>query len=169
MESHEFRCLCDGCETQFFTTSGPPAGSTVEQWRQYWKTDAHLQGDLITCGVCGCAQRVHDDGVPASEGGFVHLVSEEQPRIDSIGEVSSGPVEGGTVVRIHGHAFGHASPTVLFGGLPALSVNVIDDSTLDVETPMWESEPGPVDVAVENTFGRRSEGAVLPQAFEYTA
>jgi hypothetical protein len=74
-----------------------------------------------------------------------------------------GPVAGGTEVRITGSGFQSADPVnVTFSGRAAVSVQVIDETTLTCQTPP-AAAPGPVTVAVANSAGTAS----LTAAFLY--
>lgn len=98
-----------------------------------------------------------------------------QPMIHAIAP-STGPAAGGTEVTLSGSGFAPAcgpitcpTPTVIFGGIPALQTRVIDDSTVVAVTP--PHLPGTVDVRyVEWTTATRENAFTftgdVPAAFE---
>ncbi|HUW16293.1 MAG TPA: IPT/TIG domain-containing protein [Actinomycetes bacterium] len=67
-------------------------------------------------------------------GGGVQTKDVSSPSIASIG-LSSGPVAGGTKVRVNGHAFIVEAPTVKFDGVPGTNLVVLNDAAIDVDTP----------------------------------
>ena len=103
-------CECDG--TTLLTVTGKGD-------QQAWKNDAAAGGHTTHCSACGCIMR-----------GNV-----SKPRLDSLGGAVSGPIAGGTTVRLNGHAFDVATPVVKFGGIAGTSINVLNDGALDVDTP----------------------------------
>lgn len=77
---------------------------------------------------------------------------------------TGGGVGGGTLVTLSGSLLGNGSVAALavrFGGVPATSVAVVDDSTLTCRTPA--SSLGPCDVEVVTDHG----SSVLPAAFTF--
>jgi len=76
-------------------------------------------------------------------------------------EPTFGPVVGGTEVRITGSGFQPADTVnVTFSGRAAVSVQVIDETTLTCKTPP-AAAPGPVTVAVANSAGTASLAAIF--------
>lgn len=74
------------------------------------------------------------------------------PTIDDGGITPpSGPVSGGTLVTVTGTNFVDVTE-VTFGGEPGSSLNVLNDTTLQVVTPPGDA-PGPVDVTVTTSAG----------------
>lgn len=102
---------------------------------QAWKDDAKEGGHYLECPSCGSNYRTIDDGLPVSVGGGIQVRNESRPRLDSL-SINSGSMNGGTIVRITGHAFSHDIPTVIFGGTPSKFVTVINDTTLETVTPV---------------------------------
>ncbi len=84
---------------------------------------------------CGCVMELRDDGVPVEDGGSVECFNASPPRIDSLPSAVSGPVGGGTTVRVNGKFFAHSVPTVYFNGVAGVALNVLNDGALDVNTP----------------------------------
>ncbi len=78
-------------------------------------------------------------------------------------EPSRGSTSGGTEVEIEGTGFGNTElgTQVLFGGVPALRLEVEHDRELKAIAP--PHAPGPVDI----TLVTRGTTLVLPKAFEY--
>ncbi len=79
----------------------------------------------------------------------------------------SGPPAGGTLVTISGEGFltnVSGATTVTFGGVEADNVNVLDDATLQVTSPLGTNDLS-VDVRVENSRGV----ATLGNGFVYLA
>lgn len=85
--------------------------------------------------------------------GFGYLVPLD---VDSV-DPASGPAEGGTAVTISGRNFG-AGATVTIGGIPALDVVVVDDTTITATTPSGTSGPATVAVVSEGTRATLAEG-----------
>ena len=86
------------------------------------------------------------------------------PQIDSI-DPESGEPEGGTLVIITGSQFTEVNPgetSVLFGGVSAVNVEVVDDATITCESPAG-LDNSTVDVMVSNPRG----ADVLEDAFSY--
>jgi hypothetical protein len=82
--------------------------------------------------------------------------------IDATGiDPQSGPVEGSTVFTIQGSGF-HPAVAVLFGGVPAGSLNVPSATEITGMTPPGTS--GPVDVTLQDSDSQD----VLAGAFSYT-
>jgi hypothetical protein len=75
----------------------------------------------------------------------------------------TGSMAGGTDVTISGTNF-VTGATVTFDGLPADDVVVVNANTIQLKTPLTETE-GPVEVAVTTDAG----SAVLPDGFTYIA
>jgi len=83
----------------------------------------------------------------------------------SVGVVlpASGPTSGGTRVTINGTGFGSGA-TVVFGGIPATNIVVVNSATVVVDAPIHAT--GPVDVVVTNTNGQSGRSA---RAYTYGA
>lgn len=88
---------------------------------------------------------------------------------------AAGPVIGGTVVTITGGNFLNTfgAPRVLFAGVPAFNVNVINANTLTCSVPRLTASPafrrgGKVPVSVFNFIAANSNGfpGTLPDAFD---
>jgi hypothetical protein len=88
---------------------------------------------------------------------------------------SQGTVAGGTTVMIRGSGFSNQCavclapivvPEVNFGGVPAASVEFIDETALRVVTP--RHLPGVANVNVAQYSGEGQVFATLPNAFEFT-
>ncbi|MEM7307702.1 MAG: IPT/TIG domain-containing protein [Planctomycetota bacterium] len=77
-------------------------------------------------------------------------------------EPSFGHHDGGTGARVHGLHLGHPSTSVLFGGVPALSLGGASATFVDVTTPAGTR--GPADVTVEAVTGSDA----LAGGFVYT-
>jgi hypothetical protein len=104
-------------------------------------------------------------GCGGSKGGGTAPISADAPLIAQVLPVQ-GPAIGGTRVTITGARFSPnvlGSTTVLFGGVPATGVIVLDDSTLTAVTPPGTPD-SVVSVHVTNALG----SGVLSSAFRYT-
>lgn len=76
----------------------------------------------------------------------------------------TGVITGGTLVDVYGTGFSGSTWTqVLFGGVQATGVSVIDDGHITCLTPVYPAA-SVVDVEIRNSFGY----SVLPNAFTYT-
>ena len=94
---YSFTVDCACCALTLMTVAGAN--------RQAWKDDANQQGGhKCECPTCGCHYATEDDGDSSPSGG-VQTKDVSQPRIDSLGATVSGPLGGGTTVRVNGHGF----------------------------------------------------------------
>jgi hypothetical protein len=118
----QIECLC--CSIVLLAVTGADAAA--------WKQNAAEGGHLVECLTCGCRYRTVDDGDLA---GGVEAQDESPPRATSLGATVTGGLAGGTTVRVNGHAFGVAAPTVKFNGVAGTGVVVVNDGALDVTTP----------------------------------
>jgi len=82
------------------------------------------------------------------------------PAVSSVSP-NSGPVTGGTTVRILGSGF-QSGASVTFGGMAATSVTMVSSTEIQAVSPV--SPAGTVSIAVTNTD---SQGATLASAFTY--
>lgn len=104
---------------------------------------------------------INADGAQALKPkGFTYVVPESRPQITGINP-TSGSTRGGNWVTITGEDF-REGPQVFFGGQPALTVILVDSSTLMVKAPPHAE--GPTDVTVTNYDGGT---ATLPQSYIY--
>jgi hypothetical protein len=104
--------------------------------------------------------------VAVSRGGATSVVTGAlvitEPAASNIGLAPrSGPVQGGTTVTVTGTNF-RAGAQVLFGGLPAANVRVIDNGIIEATTPA--NSPGTLNLQVMNADG--TWGTAF-QAFTY--
>lgn len=128
MGTYSFNHDCSCCSITLLSVTGADA--------QAWKNDANNQGGHSSkCPTCGCQFVTEDDGVAVGSGGGVQTKNVSMPRIDSLGATASGTLAGGTTVRVNGHAFNVATPTVKFDGVAGTGLAVVNDSALDVNTP----------------------------------
>jgi outer membrane protein assembly factor BamB len=74
----------------------------------------------------------------------------------------SGPAVGGQVVTVTGRGFSDAV-AVTFGGVPGSSVQVVDDTTVRVTTPLHQ--PGTVAVAVRDGLGSSAANAAATYSY----
>lgn len=107
---------------------------------------------------------VFTDGVLASSGPLLAAV---EPRFVRAA---------GQTVTLHGAGFaGGATPAVTFAGVPAASVTVVDDTELQVATPVLVNQHqnplGPVDVRVATAAGEAEldEGLIATPAYVQTS
>lgn len=132
MGSYNYTQTCGRCAATLFTVANADA--------QAWKDDAASGGHKATCGGCGCSYTTKDDGTDVGSGGGVTALDVSQPKIDSI-NIATGPIAGGTVVRVNGSAFQvpGATPTVKFGGASNVT-SVISDAAIDASTPAGKAK-----------------------------
>lgn len=78
-------------------------------------------------------------------------------------DTTEGPTEGGTKVVITGTGFAEQA-SVFFGGKPAVNVQIVNGTTIKLETP--PGDPGSVDVEVQNPDGTRN---IKVNGFTYVA
>lgn len=124
--NYTHQCPCDG--TVIFSVTNADA--------QAWKDDANFHGGHAAgCPSCGCYFRTVDDGVDVGSGGGIEIANESRPRLDSLSAATSGPLGGGTTVRIEGHGFDHVEPVVTFDGVSGTNIVVITPDSLDVDAP----------------------------------
>ncbi|HUS83164.1 MAG TPA: IPT/TIG domain-containing protein [Dehalococcoidia bacterium] len=150
MANFDYTHTCGRCAATLFTISNGD-GAT-------WK-DIAARGYKTTCPACGATYAIEDDGNPS---GGVQAKDVSAPKIASIG-VSTGPIAGGTTVRVNGAAFQvpGATSLVKFGGLPVASPSVLNDTALDAVTPA-----GKVRLIVEQVFVRIAHDAVAGGPFQ---
>ena len=74
-----------------------------------------------------------------------------------------GPTAGGTKIIITGTGFADQAK-VLFGGKPAVNVEIVNGTTIKLETP--PGDPGAVDVSVQNADGKQD---IKVKGFTYVA
>ena len=134
-------------------------------------------GGVLATGVHFVSSTSITASTPSHSNGFVDVVVSNydwqssslddgyfftlQPIISSI--TPAGATTGGNRTVIISGADFYGTPTVTFGGVSALSVNLIDSSTLSVVVPAHAS--GVVDVAVTDPLG---ENVTLANSFTYT-
>lgn len=96
-------------------------------------------------------------GIPPFVGSQAIDTTPDVLRVDPL----TGTIEGGTAVTVYGRNFIPnslgAGVTVLFDGVPATSVVVVDRQTITCVTPAG-TEAGLVDVSVTNTYGQTGIG-----------
>lgn len=98
-------------------------------------------------------------GAKTLEGGFVYL---DSVVIDSVAP-GFGPPSGNTKIVLKGHGFSKGDKAVVrVGALPATTVVVVSDDTIEAVTP--PGAPGYVDVSVE----AGGQTAIAPKSFAYT-
>jgi hypothetical protein len=124
-------------------------------------TPAHATGDQTDLPVDVVVS--NPDGQSATKtNGFTYNAPPTFVLRANVVIVSSGPVTGGTAVTILGSGFTGGGLTVTFGGVPATSVVVANDSTASVVTPPHAA--GLVDVVVT----KLGSSATAVGAFRYT-
>ncbi len=120
--SYEHRCgRCD--EFLYSVANGDAAA---------WQAVAAQGGDPAHCTACGSRWAVEDDG-----SGGIQRKDVSQPKATSLGTAQSGPLAGGTTIRVNGEAMSvpGSSPVVLFNGVPGTNVVVLNDGAIDVDAP----------------------------------
>jgi len=132
MGSYSKTIQCGRCAGTLLTISNADA--------QAWKDDAAQGGHTARC-ACGSAYKTVDDGNPVGEGGGVTTLDVSAPKIDSI-NIATGPIAGGTTIRISGEAFQIPSTTngAKFGGLATAAPTVLSDTAMDVVTPAGKAK-----------------------------
>jgi hypothetical protein len=149
---YSHQCGCDS--TVLFTLKNANAQTLKNR-------AANGGGRVASCSVCGCYWRVADDGIAVSSGGGVEAQDEGRPKIDSLPLATSGPASGSTTVRIAGHAF-RSNPVVKFGGVAGTGISIIDEDTLDVDTPA-----GAIKLNVDNgPYVKIAHGSVTGGPFQ---
>jgi hypothetical protein len=73
-----------------------------------------------------------------------------------------GSIEGGDSISIHGPAFGDGL-RIMFGNKPVDRFKTISTTELEVTVPTGDT-PGPVDVTLIDSHGRRTE---IPKGYTY--
>ena len=99
----------------------------------------------------------------AASGGTLYVILLDPPPTVSSVNVTSGPAAGGTSLTITGTNF-RSPATVLFGGVAASGVTVVNSTTITATTPPHAA--GQVNVAVTNADG---QSGTLLNGFTYLA
>ncbi len=124
-----------------------------------------ISSGLLNCvappGAAGPVQVVVVDRFGRRAVSPVDFVYESPLSIRAV-DPASGPSSGGTPVSIGGSGFG-SSPRVFIGGRPAISVSVVDDSTMLAVTPPGAA--GTADVRVVSDEGE----SILDAGWTYVA
>lgn len=124
-------------------------------------TPAHATGDQTSVAVDVVVS--NPDGQSATtSNGFTYNAPPVSVLKANVVMVSSGPVSGGTAVTILGSGFTGGGLTVTFGGVPATSIVVANDTTATAVTPAHAA--GLVDVVVT----KQGSTATATAAFRYT-
>ncbi len=121
----------------------------------------------ITCNTPAHSAGLVDLSVTSTNGTGIlwnAFTFHNPPGISSV-YPDNGPMAGGTSVTISGNDFtSTADTTVTFGGVSAVSMNVVNSSTITCSTPA-SGTAGSVDVFVSNTWGSDT----LVDGFDYNA